>query len=164
MGKAKKACIDSRAAGDSGGLFRGRRLDGEASSAGDLFFDNSVVVEVAQATTRKWQLAREGQGQSRGVSCESLNEPREKDRYLLTLMVKSQTGPVAGSDAAGEWDKANGAEGSREATRGDGSDGPVEGRINAAKLLRACGGCLGARRRRRAWKTAKSPVELSNER
>jgi len=39
----------------------------------------------------------------------------------------------------------------------------AEGGINAAKLLRACGGCLGARRRRRAWKTAKSPEELSNE-
>jgi hypothetical protein len=39
----------------------------------------------------------------------------------------------------------------------------AEGKINAAKLLRACGGCLGARRRRRAWKTAKSPEELSNE-
>jgi hypothetical protein len=39
-----------------------------------------------------------------------------------------------------------------------------EGGVNAAKLLRACGGCLGARRRRRAWKTAKSPGELSNER
>jgi hypothetical protein len=39
-----------------------------------------------------------------------------------------------------------------------------EGGGNAAKLLRACGGCLGARRRRRAWKTAKSPAELSNKR
>ena len=39
----------------------------------------------------------------------------------------------------------------------------VEDRINAVKLLRACGGCLGARRRRRAWKTAISPGELSNE-
>jgi hypothetical protein len=39
----------------------------------------------------------------------------------------------------------------------------VEGWINAVKLLRACGGCLGARRRRRAWKTAISPGELSNE-
>jgi hypothetical protein len=39
----------------------------------------------------------------------------------------------------------------------------LEERINAVKLLRACGGCLGARRRRRAWKTAISPGELSNE-
>lgn len=39
----------------------------------------------------------------------------------------------------------------------------IEGGINAAKLLRACGGCLGVRRRGRAWKTAKSPGELSNE-
>ena len=39
-----------------------------------------------------------------------------------------------------------------------------QGGVNAAKLLRACGGCLGARRRRRAWKTAISPAELSNER
>jgi len=31
------------------------------------------------------------------------------------------------------------------------------------KLLRACGGCLGAKRRRRAWKAAKSPGKLSNE-
>src|SRR5205809_4186089 len=38
-----------------------------------------------------------------------------------------------------------------------------EGGIDAVTLLRACGGCLGARRRRRAWKTAKSPAELSNE-
>src|SRR4051812_30013932 len=38
----------------------------------------------------------------------------------------------------------------------------LEDRINAAKLLRACGGCLGARRRRRAWKTAISPGEWSN--
>src|SRR5207249_10919193 len=38
-----------------------------------------------------------------------------------------------------------------------------EGGINAVKLLRACGGCLGARRRRRAWKTAISPAELSDE-
>src|SRR5262245_55708644 len=38
-----------------------------------------------------------------------------------------------------------------------------EDRINAVKLPRACGGCLGARRRRRAWKTAISPGELSNE-
>jgi hypothetical protein len=39
-----------------------------------------------------------------------------------------------------------------------------EGGINAAKLLRARGGCLGASRRRRAWKTAISPAELSTER
>ena len=39
-----------------------------------------------------------------------------------------------------------------------------EGGINAAKLLRACGGCLGARRRRRAWKTAISAGEPSNGR
>jgi len=38
----------------------------------------------------------------------------------------------------------------------------LEDRINAAKLLRACGGCLGARRRRRAWKTAISPGDWSN--
>jgi hypothetical protein len=38
----------------------------------------------------------------------------------------------------------------------------LESRINAAKLRRACGGCLGARRRRRAWKTAISPGEWSN--
>jgi len=31
------------------------------------------------------------------------------------------------------------------------------------ELLRACGGCLGARRRRRAWKTAISPGKLSTE-
>jgi hypothetical protein len=36
--------------------------------------------------------------------------------------------------------------------------------IHVAKLLRAHGGCLGVRRLRRAWKTAISPVELSNER
>jgi hypothetical protein len=40
----------------------------------------------------------------------------------------------------------------------------AEDAIGAAKLLRACGGCLGARRRRRAWKTAIIPEELSNER
>jgi len=39
-----------------------------------------------------------------------------------------------------------------------------EDRINVVKLLRAHGGCLGVRRRRRAWKTAKSLGELSNER
>ena len=44
-----------------------------------------------------------------------------------------------------------------------GCQSPAEDGINAAKLLRACGGCLGARRRRRAWKTAISPGELSNE-
>ena len=31
------------------------------------------------------------------------------------------------------------------------------------KLLRAHGGCLGVRRLRRAWKTAKSSGELLNE-
>ena len=36
--------------------------------------------------------------------------------------------------------------------------------IHVAKLLRAHGGCLGVRRLRRAWKTAISPGELSNER
>ena len=36
--------------------------------------------------------------------------------------------------------------------------------IHVAKLLRAHGGCLGVRRLRRAWKTAISPVKLSNER
>ena len=59
---------------------------------------------------------------------------------------------------------------SRQASVGVGSEesggsffgGDVEDRINAAKLLRACGGCLGARRRRRAWKTAISPGDWSN--
>jgi hypothetical protein len=41
---------------------------------------------------------------------------------------------------------------------------PRGGGINAAKLLRACGGCLGARRRGRAWKTAIIPAEPSNGR
>jgi hypothetical protein len=45
-----------------------------------------------------------------------------------------------------------------------GRGGDAEGGMSAAKLPRACGGCLGARRRRRAWKTAISPGELSNER
>ena len=45
-----------------------------------------------------------------------------------------------------------------------GVKGEGEREVNAVKLLRAYGGCLGARRRRRAWKTAKSPVELLNER
>jgi hypothetical protein len=36
--------------------------------------------------------------------------------------------------------------------------------INVVKLLRAHGGCLGVRRLRRAWKTAKSSGELSNKR
>ena len=36
--------------------------------------------------------------------------------------------------------------------------------INVVKLLRAHGGCLGVRRLRRAWKTAKSAGELSNKR
>jgi hypothetical protein len=49
-------------------------------------------------------------------------------------------------------------------TATDGSRGVGEPEVNAVKLLRACGGCLGARWRRRAWKTAISPVELSNER
>ena len=35
--------------------------------------------------------------------------------------------------------------------------------INVAKLLRAYGGCLGIRRRGRAWKSAKSPGELTNK-
>ncbi len=39
-----------------------------------------------------------------------------------------------------------------------------EGGADAAKLLRACGGCLGAERRRRAWKTAIIPAEPSNGR
>jgi hypothetical protein len=41
--------------------------------------------------------------------------------------------------------------------------GPGRG-AGAVKLLRARGGCLGARGRRRARKTAISPAELSNER
>jgi len=40
----------------------------------------------------------------------------------------------------------------------------VEPWIHVVKLLRAHGGCLGVRRRGRAWKTAISPGELSNER
>jgi hypothetical protein len=36
--------------------------------------------------------------------------------------------------------------------------------INVVKLLRAHGGCLGVRRLRKAWKTAKSSGELSNKR
>jgi hypothetical protein len=36
--------------------------------------------------------------------------------------------------------------------------------IHVVKLLRAHGGCLGVRRRGRAWKTAISSGELSNER
>jgi hypothetical protein len=39
-----------------------------------------------------------------------------------------------------------------------------EGWMIVVKLLRAHGGCLGVRRLRRAWKTAKSSGELSNER
>lgn len=35
--------------------------------------------------------------------------------------------------------------------------------VDACKLERACGGCLGTKRRRRACKTAKSLGELSKE-
>ena len=45
-----------------------------------------------------------------------------------------------------------------------GDHGAAEGGTNAAKLLRACGGCLGAGRRRRARKTAIIPAEPSNGR
>jgi hypothetical protein len=36
--------------------------------------------------------------------------------------------------------------------------------IKVSKLLRACGGCLGAKRRRRTWVAAKSSGELPTER
>jgi len=35
--------------------------------------------------------------------------------------------------------------------------------IEVSKLLRACGGCLGAKRRRRTWVAAKSSGELPTE-
>lgn len=38
----------------------------------------------------------------------------------------------------------------------------VEDGKSMVKLVRACGGCLGTRRQSRAWKTAISPVEVSN--
>ena len=87
-------------------------------------------------------------------SVNSQHEPkRDKDRLLGTRpeegVLVSLTQVSSSSLAATGLSKGTGLKN--------------EGEVNAAKLLRACGGCLGARRRRRAWKTAISPAELSNE-
>src|SRR5262249_50222707 len=112
------------------------------------FFDNSVAIRVAITRSPWGAAAANPWGCFLRVLCKS---PWERSRIVTPPTPLDGCGPVAGSVPSL---LCLGPLGGRGAERG----------INAAKLLRACGGCLGARRRRRAWKTAISPGELSNER
>ena len=114
-----------------------------------MLFDNSVAVRVALTRSNtggklfgkpagEFTSLRGGKAAVVGVavSFESLHEPFErKDRYSLSqyqqpqAQVRGVLGVVAERDLASVGGLAS------------------EDRINAAKLLRACGGCLGARRR-----------------
>ena len=108
---------------------------------GGKLFDNKAAVRVAMKTYVA------GEPAATRFHKRSLHEPeRSEDRYFPGRLAAA--GAVAPSLDSGP--------GGAQAAGGRGA--------NAAKLLRACGGCLGARRRRRARKTAISPGEPSNGR
>ena len=107
-----------------------------------MFFGNLAAARVAKEM-RTWP----GNRPRRSFTGDLCMSPREAlDRYF---------GPLS-QGGRGSTRRGLGAGGVFEAPGGPG--------VRAAKLLRACGGCLGARRRRRARKTAISSGEPSNGR
>jgi hypothetical protein len=108
-----------------------------------LFFDNLVAVEVAITSNnvrRKWRL--EGklsrrQDRVMRVSCDLCMSLREN---RIVTIFPGDYAPWNGGLGIVIW--LFGLLGMANTI-----SGRCEDRINAAKLLRACGGCLGARRR-----------------
>ena len=106
-----------------------------------LLFDNQAAVEVA--ITSNWSSFSASWMSNSFLR--SLHEPKERKGSLLFSLVMHQ-GSVTWIKLmlnlpSGWFFRAATV---RERGRNHGDD---KGRINAAKLLRACGGCLGASRR-----------------
>src|SRR3954452_1741451 len=88
----------------------------------------------------------------------------------LSALRRSSFPASAGSATLNTSDRFGPRTAPHRCTRGSSAAGrpylencTVDASIFVAKLIRAHGGCLGTRSRRRTWEAAKSPGELSTE-